>query len=43
MRYPGPLVVDIGTEEPGGQENNGPEKQGQSGVFLYLVSIVDES
>ncbi len=38
-----PVVVDIETEEPGGQENNGPAKQGQSGVFLYLVSIVDES
>ena len=38
-----PLMVDIGTGVPGGQENNGPAKQGQSGVFLYLVSTVDES
>ena len=38
-----PLVADIGTEVPGGQESNGPAKQGQSGAFLYLESIVDKS
>jgi len=38
-----PLMVDIGTEVPGGQENKGPAKQGHNGVFLYLVSIVNGS
>ena len=38
-----PLMVDIGTEVPGGQENKGPAKQGQNGVCLYLVSIVNGS
>ena len=38
-----PLMVDIGTGVPGGKENNEPPKQGQNGVFLYLVSIVNGS